>query len=41
LITNDEVIQVELGREQYERLHLKPGERRSVEPKRMRVFTPP
>jgi sulfate transport system ATP-binding protein len=40
LVDRDEaVIQVDLGREQYERLQLAVGERVSVKPRRMRVFT--
>jgi sulfate transport system ATP-binding protein len=35
----DAVIQVELGRRQYEALPLAPGEKAYVQPKRMRVFT--
>ncbi len=36
---NDAPIQVELGREQYERLQLAPGEKVYVKPRRIRVFT--
>jgi hypothetical protein len=36
---NDRLIQVELGRPQYEALHLAAGESTYVTPKRMRVFT--
>jgi sulfate transport system ATP-binding protein len=35
----DSVIQVELGRQQYDALPLTPGEKAYVRPKRMRVFT--
>lgn len=37
--SSDAVIQVELGREQFEELHLSPGEHVYVTPKRVRVFT--
>jgi sulfate transport system ATP-binding protein len=37
--SSDGVIQVEFGREPYERLHLVSGEKVFVRPKRMRVFT--
>jgi sulfate/thiosulfate transport system ATP-binding protein len=36
---NDAPIQVELGRDQYERLQLAPGEKVYVKPRRIRVFT--
>jgi sulfate/thiosulfate transport system ATP-binding protein len=36
---NDGMIQVELGREQYDELHLRAGEQVYITPKRMRVFT--
>jgi sulfate transport system ATP-binding protein len=36
---SDRVIQVELGREQYEQLRTAPGQRVYVKPKRLRVFT--
>lgn len=35
----DNVVHVQLGREQYEGLHLAAGEKVHVTPKRMRVFT--
>jgi TOBE-like domain len=36
---SDAMIHVELGREQYDQLHLRAGEQVYITPKRMRVFT--